>query len=83
MKVVVINPSGTSIIITDDAADLELTANCFLMDGEKIFGISSINATIYENVNVPPDWKVGKYCFNGSSWEISKSWSEGYDILQE
>ena len=70
-------------ILHDDATvDLAATPNATVRGNTggtvdfDIGDLNSSNATVYEGVTAPGDWKGNRYTFDGSSWTEVSGWAD-------
>lgn len=71
MKTIIRNETNVSLYIFEDEVVVDITADKTAVGNpvfEYILDCNTSNATVYEGVTPPVDWKGLKYCFNGTEW---------------
>jgi hypothetical protein len=77
MKTIIRNETNVSLYIfvddvVDIAADKTTVGNPVI---EYILDCNTSNATVYENVTPPEDWKSWKYLFDGTTWTLNPDYN--------
>lgn len=79
MKTIVRNDSNISLYLFDDSKVLQMSAENIIVGNPIEFIIGDMhksNATVYENVDAPSDWKGGKYLYASGEWSLNPEWIE-------
>ena len=80
MKIIVDNETNITRYLFNNDIILEVTENGIIVGDpvEYMIGdMNSSNSTIYENIiDIPEDYCVSKYKYDGSSWYLNEDYEE-------
>ena len=83
MKTIIFNNSNLSVHLFEDNDTLTMSTDNIICPNFIIGDMNSNNATIYEDVTPPEDWRKAKYLFDGSTWSDSPNWEDLLKVIEE